>query len=87
VTDPDVCAIILGGGTVGPPLYVGSVSTVLTDNDSQISLTRVNAYGTASHGTVWDAAGDSCAFSAHARLQVTLDGVDLVRSMDINISC
>ena len=86
VTGGDICAIYLGGGAV-EPLYVGSVSSVLTDNDNQVSLTRVNAFGTASHGTVWDAAGNACAFSAHARLQVTLDGEELVRSQAINISC
>jgi hypothetical protein len=85
-TVDDICGTILGGGAV-EPLYVGSVSSVLTDNDGQASLTRVNAFGSASHGTVWDAAGNPCAFSAHVRMQVTLDGVELVRSQDINISC
>ena len=51
------------------------------------SRPRHHAFGFASHGTVRDAAGDSRAFGAHARLQVTLDGVEGVRSEDITISC
>lgn len=86
LTLDQICETIIGGGAV-QPLYVGWMSTVLNDNDAEVSLTRTNSFGGSSHGMVWDGVGNQCAFSAHDRLQVTRDEEFRVLSSEINISC
>lgn len=80
------CEIIEAGGTP-VPLYVGTMSTVLTDNDVEVSLTRANSFGGSSRGWVFDADGNRCHFSAHVRLQITRDDEFRVLTEGITISC
>lgn len=80
------CEIIEAGGTP-VPLYVGSMSTIWTDNDVDVSLTRTNSFGGSSKGWVFDADGNRCHLSAHVRLQVTRDGEFKVLNEGITISC
>lgn len=80
------CEILFAGGTP-TPLYVGTIRTVATDNDKDVSLTRTNSFGASSTGWVEDAGGDRCRFSAHVRLQISRQGEFRVLSEGITISC
>jgi len=80
------CEIIEAGGTP-VPLYVGSMSTILTDNDLDVSLTRANSFGASSTGWVFDPDENRCHLSAHIRLQVTRDDEFRVLTEGITISC
>lgn len=80
------CDILAEGGTP-VPLYVGTISTVGTDNDIEASLTRTNSFGFVSRGWVVDGAANRCRFSAHVRLQITRDGDFRVLKEAINIAC
>jgi hypothetical protein len=80
------CEIIEAGGTP-VPLYVGSMSTILNDNDPDVSLTRANSFGSSSTGWVFDGDGNRCHFSAHVRLQVTREDEFRVLTEGITISC
>ena len=80
------CEIIEAGGTP-VPLYVGSMSTIATDNDVEASLTRANSFGSSSRGWVFDADGNRCHLSAHVRLQIARDGEFRVLNEGITIAC
>ena len=86
MTLEEVCSTIMAGGSV-EALYTGSIRTVGNDNDLEVSLTRTNSFGGSSHGTVWDGDGNRCRFSAHVRLQITLDMEFRVLTEGMTIAC
>jgi hypothetical protein len=80
------CEIIEAGGTP-VPLYVGSMSTIGTDNDNEVTLTRANSFGSTSTGWVFDPDGNPCHLSAHVRLLITRDDEFRVLTEGITITC
>ena len=86
ITAGHPCEIIFGGGTP-VPLYQGSMRTVWTDNDREVTLTRTNSFGGSSTGWVFDAAGNRCHFAAHVRYMITRQNEFRVQSEGITITC
>jgi hypothetical protein len=85
-TIDEVCEAVFAGMTP-EPLASGVVRVVVSDNDTEASLTRTNAFGDMSTGTLQRADGTDCQFSGRFRAIITKEGEFRILKEDITSNC